>query len=268
MTQPADDLRRELGDIDIYLLDQLLRGRITDGMRVLDAGCGRGRNLVYLLRRGFDVSATDASADAIEMTRSLAATLAPSSSGDRFRVEPVERMSFEDGAFDVVISSAVLHFAHDEAQWWAMLREMWRVLAPGGLFFVQGGPIWTSAVGHHVGVKGEKAHYRFGVPGANPIPPWAHLAHSRETLPATLVEQGVWAADAGLIAEFVYASPKLNRVGYRSMRDAFEASPLTAIDRIEAAFQSPPADMMARIARGPYAGQERYDVASITFVAS
>ena len=45
--QPSDDLRREFGDIDIYLFDQLHRGRIRDGMSILDAGCGGGRNLVY-----------------------------------------------------------------------------------------------------------------------------------------------------------------------------------------------------------------------------
>jgi len=146
--QPADDLRREFGDIDIYLFDQLLRGRIAEGMRVLDAGCGRGRNLVYLLRRGFDVSAVDAYADSIALTRALAATLAPSLTGDRFRVEPVERMTFRDGEFDVVISSAVLHFARDDDQWWAMLREMWRVLVPGGLFFAR----LATTIGHELRV--------------------------------------------------------------------------------------------------------------------
>lgn len=40
------------GQIDIYLFDQLLRGRIGPGMRILDAGCGNGRNLLYLLQPG------------------------------------------------------------------------------------------------------------------------------------------------------------------------------------------------------------------------
>ena len=137
------------GDIDIYLFDQLLRGRITEGMRVLDAGCGRGRNLVYLLQRGFDISATDATPEAVAATRALAAHLAPTLGGDRFRVEPVEQMSFGDAAFDVVLSSAVLHFARDEAHWGAMLREMWRVLAPGGLFFAR----LATTIGHETRVK-------------------------------------------------------------------------------------------------------------------
>jgi tellurite methyltransferase len=129
------DLRRQFGEIDIYLFDQLLRGRIPSAARVLDAGCGRGRNLVYLLRAGYDVFATDADEPAIEAVRRLAAELAPDLPADRFRAEPVERMSFADGFADVVISSAVLHFARDDAQFAAMVREMWRVLRPGGLFF-------------------------------------------------------------------------------------------------------------------------------------
>ncbi len=137
MTQPADRLHEQLGDIDIYLFDQLLRGRITQGMRVLDAGCGAGRNLVYLLREGFDVRGVDENAESIARVRALASRLAPHLSADRFRVESVEAMSLADASVDVVISSAVLHFARDDAQWRAMVEEMWRVLAPGGLLFAR-----------------------------------------------------------------------------------------------------------------------------------
>ena len=137
MTQPSEDLKREFGELDIYLFDQLHRGRITEGMKVLDAGCGGGRNLVYLLRRGFDVWGTDSDERAIAAVRAQAAALAPSLPADQFRVEPVERMSFADESFDVVISSAVLHFARDEAHWESMLREMWRVLRHDGLFFAR-----------------------------------------------------------------------------------------------------------------------------------
>ena len=129
------DLQRQFGQIDIYLFDQLLRARIRPGMRVLDAACGGGRNLVYLLQAGFDVSATDADAHAVDQVRQLAAELAPQLPVENFRVEPVERMTFGDGFADVVLSSAVLHFATDSAQFDAMVREMWRVLKPGGMLF-------------------------------------------------------------------------------------------------------------------------------------
>ena len=131
------DLQEWFGGIDIYLFDQLLKGRIIPGMRLLDAGCGPGRNLVYLLRSGFPVFGVDESIGAIAQTRRLAAALAPDLAEDNFRVEPVERMSFADAGFDVVLSSAVLHFARDEAHWNAMIEEMWRVLKPGGIFWAR-----------------------------------------------------------------------------------------------------------------------------------
>ncbi len=129
------DLERQFGQIDIYLFDQLLRGRIRPGMRVLDAACGGGRNLVYLLQSGFEVFATDGDVQAVGAVRQLAAHLAPTLPPENFRIEPVERMSFDDDFADVVLSSAVLHFARDTAQFDAMVAEMWRVLKPGGMLF-------------------------------------------------------------------------------------------------------------------------------------
>ncbi len=129
------DLATQFGPIDIYLFDQLLRGRLSPPMRVVDAGCGAGRNLHYLLRAGFQVAAVDADPHAVAKTRELAARLAPALPAADFRVEPVEAMSFADHSADVVVSIAVLHFARDNAHFAAMLREMWRVLRPGGLLF-------------------------------------------------------------------------------------------------------------------------------------
>jgi tellurite methyltransferase len=129
------DLASTFGGIDIYLFDQLQRGRLSPGMRILDAGCGSGRNLIYLLRAGYDVCGVDEDPAAIESVRELARQLAPRLPGDSFRVEPVEAMTFPDRHADVVVCSAVLHFARDDAQFQAMLRSCWRVLRPGGLFF-------------------------------------------------------------------------------------------------------------------------------------
>jgi SAM-dependent methyltransferase len=129
------DLDAQFGAIDIYLFDQILRGRIAPGDRIVDAGCGAGRNLVYLLREGYDVRGADADADAIDEVRALAADVAPALPASNFRVEPLERMTFPDGSATVVICSAVLHFARDDDQFEAMLAGAWRVLAGGGLFF-------------------------------------------------------------------------------------------------------------------------------------
>lgn len=129
------NLVEQFGNIDIYLFDQLLRGNIAPGMKVLDAGCGGGRNLIYLLREGYEVFAADVSAEAVDHLRLVAARVAPNLPPENFRVETVEAMSFPDQSADVVISNAVLHFARDDAHFEAMVHSMWRRLRPGGLFF-------------------------------------------------------------------------------------------------------------------------------------
>ena len=128
-------LNERFGDIDIYLFDQILRGVITPGMRVLDAGCGHGRNLVYFLREGYEVFGVDSDPHAIEYVRNLAGSLAPDLPARNFRVEAVEAMSFSASFADVVVSNAVLHFARDDQEFRAMLFGTWRMLKPSGLFF-------------------------------------------------------------------------------------------------------------------------------------
>jgi tellurite methyltransferase len=131
------DLRDQFGEIDIYLFDQLLRGRITPRMRIVDAGCGGGRNLVYFLRKGYDVAGCDRDRAAVESVRAMASRLAPTLPAENFRVEPVESMTFPDASADVVIASAVLHFAAGDEQFDAMVSSAWRVLKPGGMFFAR-----------------------------------------------------------------------------------------------------------------------------------
>jgi 2-polyprenyl-3-methyl-5-hydroxy-6-metoxy-1,4-benzoquinol methylase len=124
-------LQQQFGNIDIYLFDQLLRGNISPGMRVLDAGCGGGRNLIYLLDEGYEIFAADQDPAAIAHIRALA----PNLPAENLRVEPIESLSFSAGFMDVVLCNSVLHFARDDAHFSAMLRNLWRVLKPGGLLF-------------------------------------------------------------------------------------------------------------------------------------
>ena len=104
-------------------------------MTILDAGCGGGRNIVYLLREGYEVFGADADAASVESVRALARRVAPALPASNFRVETVEGMSFADACADVVISNTVLHLAAGDTQFEAMLQGSWRVLKPGGLFF-------------------------------------------------------------------------------------------------------------------------------------
>lgn len=131
----SNNLQQLYGNIDIYLFDQLLKGRYAHCHRVLDVGCGHGRNLVYFLKNGFEVYGIDPNSTAINTTSSLSAMLAPDNSLENFQICTAEDMPFEKDYFDLVISSAVLHFAKDEIQFRNMLTAMWAVIRPGGYFF-------------------------------------------------------------------------------------------------------------------------------------
>ena len=131
------NVRELFGDIDIYLFDQMLKGRFDINTSILDAGCGSGRNLIYFLRNGYEVFGVDKNSHAVEQVRLLVNALAPNLSKDNFQVSAVEKMTFPNERFDAIISSAVLHFAENEQHFYQMLEEMWRVLKSGGLFFAR-----------------------------------------------------------------------------------------------------------------------------------
>ncbi|MBS9523349.1 class I SAM-dependent methyltransferase [Litoribacter alkaliphilus] len=130
-------LNHLLGNIDIYLLDQILKGRFTKEMKILDAGCGEGRNTHYFIREGFQIFGVDNNPIAIQMARIYAQTILPEYDTQRFQTGMVEDMIFHRGAFDAVISSAVMHFAKNEEHFVQLWDEMMRVLKPGGIFFLR-----------------------------------------------------------------------------------------------------------------------------------
>ena len=131
------NIREFFGDIDIYLFDQIQKGRFAPRMKILDAGCGGGRNLIYFMRMGCDVFAVDQNAEAIAQIKYFAKNLAPDLPFENFQIAAIEQMPFPDNHFDWVISNAVLHFAENKTQFDQMISEMWRVLKPNGVFFAR-----------------------------------------------------------------------------------------------------------------------------------
>ena len=131
------NVREIFGDIDIYLFDQIQKGRFAPGMKILDAGTGGGRNVIYFMRMGCNVFAVDRNAESVEQVKRLARTLAPDLPPENFQTAAVENLPFPDKHFDCVISSAVLHFAENKEQFDQMLKEMWRVLKPNGMLFAR-----------------------------------------------------------------------------------------------------------------------------------
>ncbi|GAA3965826.1 hypothetical protein GCM10022246_18540 [Pedobacter ginsengiterrae] len=128
-------IQESFGNIDIYLFDQLLKGTYADCHTILDAGCGTGRNLFYFLKNNYEVYGVDSSQEAISQVQSIAGEFSKLNPIENFSVAPVEKMPFVAEKFDLVISSAVLHFAENLEHFESMLNEMWRVLKPGGYLF-------------------------------------------------------------------------------------------------------------------------------------
>lgn len=132
-----ENIREIFGDIDIYLFDQIQKGRFAPDMKILDAGCGGGRNLIYFMRTGCNVFAVDQNTEAIEQIKYFAENLSPHLPLENFQTAAIEKMPFPANYFDWVISNAVLHFAADKNQFDQMILEMWRVLKPNGVFFAR-----------------------------------------------------------------------------------------------------------------------------------
>ncbi len=132
-----DNIRETFADIDIYLFDQIQKGRFSTAMRILDAGCGGGRNIFWFMQNGFDVSAIDVDEDVVGELQKLADRIAPQLSPGNIKTATLESIPFPDEGFDWVICNTVLHFADDRVRFDRWLAELWRVLKPGGMFFAR-----------------------------------------------------------------------------------------------------------------------------------
>ncbi|MCX2744813.1 class I SAM-dependent methyltransferase [Mangrovivirga sp. M17] len=127
------------GNTDIYLLDQILKGRFKKSNKILDVGCGEGRNLTWFLRNAFDVYGIDANPSAIQMLRFYSASQNEKykDEKERFIIGSAGDLPFAPNQFDVIIHSAVAHFSENKSQfinWW---EEALRVLKPNGIFFMR-----------------------------------------------------------------------------------------------------------------------------------
>jgi SAM-dependent methyltransferase len=131
------ELNKRLGNLDIYLLDQILKGRFTPDMKILDAGCGEGRNTHYFIQEGFQIFGIDQDKLSINMARIYASSICKEFDVHRFQVNELENLIFHSAAFDAVLSSAVLHFARDEGHFMKMMSEMIRVLKQGGILWLR-----------------------------------------------------------------------------------------------------------------------------------
>jgi ubiquinone/menaquinone biosynthesis C-methylase UbiE len=144
------NLKEILGNSDIYLIDQILKGRYQKADLVLDAGCGSGRNLQYFHESGIAFHAIDRNAEHIASLQAYYPEFKK-----HFQVASLEQIPFSDAIFDHILCNAVLHFAESETHFKAMFSELVRVLKKGGSVFIR----MTS----DIGIEGKPTHLQNGV---------------------------------------------------------------------------------------------------------
>lgn len=122
-----------LGQTDIYLLDQIMKGRYQATDRILDAGCGDGRNMQWFLQHNIEIAGIDQNEEAINLLKAGNSSLPES----RFKVSQIEKTTFPENHFDHIICSAVLHFASSTNHFRTMLEEIVRITRKHGSIFIR-----------------------------------------------------------------------------------------------------------------------------------
>lgn len=119
-------LKRRVG-VEVYDVKR-------DARRILDAGCGNGRHVIFFAEQGFDVYSIDISKEAIEIAKAWLALAKKGLKAD-LRVGDIEKLPFDDEYFDVVISAEVLdHIPFSKAK--KAMEEIRRVLMPNGYIYI------------------------------------------------------------------------------------------------------------------------------------
>jgi tellurite methyltransferase len=135
-----EEVNRAFGNIDLFLLDQLLKGNFNNRRILLDAGCGEGRNIKYFISRGLEVYGIDTSPAAIRMAGMVFRQ------GATFKKAAIEDQPFAEDYFEAILCINVLHHCRNEEQFIKMWRALVNMLKPGGILFIRtliktGGPV-------------------------------------------------------------------------------------------------------------------------------
>ena len=108
--------------------------RRHQGDKVLEVGCGTGSDLLQFAKHGALATGIDLTTKHVELARRRVGDLAVVYEAD------ARHLPFEDESFDYVYSHGVLHHSDEPEQ---IVREMFRVLRPGGRFNVHVYALWS-----------------------------------------------------------------------------------------------------------------------------
>ena len=125
-------LLSQIEHTDIYLIDQILKGRFDNTKSVLDVGCGKGRNVTYFLKNRFDVYGIDSNSNCLDWTIENKNVIPTN-----FQEALAEKIPFGDKQFDLIICNAVLHFAKNKAHFEEVLFSIWNRVSKNGILFIR-----------------------------------------------------------------------------------------------------------------------------------
>lgn len=129
-------INNELGNTDLFLIDQILKNRFQKQMRILDAGCGEGRNMVYFVKNDYNIYGIDDNEDAIRMAKLLCRSSNKNYVEDNIQSFAIEDNPFPDNFFDAVLCINVLHTVSDHNEFFNVLDHLIRLVKTDGLLFL------------------------------------------------------------------------------------------------------------------------------------
>jgi len=129
-------LNSALGNADLILIDQILKNRFHKQMKILDAGCGEGRNMVYFIKNDFRIYGIDANVDAIRLAKLYCRSLNNTFEVENIQNFAIEQNPFPDHFFDAIICLNVLHSAKNQNDFFLWFEQLFRMLHSRGFLLL------------------------------------------------------------------------------------------------------------------------------------
>ncbi|MEO9482801.1 MAG: class I SAM-dependent methyltransferase [Ekhidna sp.] len=126
------DFNNYFGDMDLFLMDLILKGHIKRDAEVLDIGCGEGRNGIYFIREAYTYHGWDTDASKLKLLEYLAKSIAHAKA--TFETHDI-REAAEEKKFDLVICSRLLHFATTKDDFLLMWNKIADRLDKDGILY-------------------------------------------------------------------------------------------------------------------------------------
>jgi tellurite methyltransferase len=146
------EINNYFGDMDILLMDLILKGKVPESGKVLDAGCGEGRNGIYFINEGYAYTGIDTDQSKVRLIEYLS-----KGANASFYVTDIKSFSKKGISFDFIICSRVLHFAKSVDHFFEMWNNLISMLNPNGIIYIS----MDSVVDTNMGDEVDNGRYSF-----------------------------------------------------------------------------------------------------------